>query len=820
MVRIIEHFTREIAVAARSLRASPVFAITVAVTLAVAIGTNAAILTIMDAVFFRKLPVPAAERIVAVYAGDSLRASRQPVLGSSSFSDYDELRTRVQGLDGLAAYTIDMFPLEDSSGAAGVQTALVSWNYFSVLGIGAERGRMIAPNDEEPAGGQATAVISDALWHSRFGTEQSVIGRDILIGHGHFVVVGVAPPGFTGTHPEGRTDIWMPYTLQAVATGREYTLGSRDARVAAIIGRLSRGATLGAVQLSLNRAAQDFRSSHPQSDGAIVFRADHHETLISIDQARDAFRSFLFVLAMGVLLLLVASSNVASLLLARGASRRHELGVRLCLGATPWQVTVHSLAEVVLLGGVGTIGAIVISRWLTDALTQVQFLSALNPRTDFRVIAIVVAVGIATSLHFGLTPMLATRRLDPILLIRQSGNGRATSTGGTAASAAVAIQVAVSVVLLCNAAAIFRLVQEETTTNAGYNAESVIVASVSMDGAHPGPLAYVPALDEIMMRASKIPGVQSVTAAVGAPLFRNGHSDEVTASGHEYAPNESRSLSSQLVGPHYFSVVGAQLIRGRDFASTDRVTLSGVRDAFDVVIINEAAAKRLWGTTDAIGKTLAFHGSRPSTVIGVIRNMRDVAPTAVVPRAYFPLLEGHYPSFELIARTGGDPARSLPALRSIAQQVSGLRISSIQTLAEVRANALSLPHIAGLTVGGSALIALVLTAVGLYGLVGVWITAQRQEIGIRLAMGSSHRAIYRLVFRRIAAPTAYGCLAGMVVSAGVVLVVRSWLGTSYMLAPWPMLACTVLFACVSVVAACLPAFRMVARGPTNLLRAG
>ncbi|MFI5234057.1 MAG: ABC transporter permease, partial [Gemmatimonadales bacterium] len=353
---LLDNIARDLRHAWRSLLRSPSFTIVVALTLAIGIGANAAVVTVIDTMFLRKLPVPAPERMFAVFSGDVHNRARRAAIGWNSFPDYLNLRSRLQGTDGLAAYSMQWVPLGDSLAGTSAWSALVSGNYFQVLGIHAAYGRLILPDEEEPRGTHPVVVISDALWKSRFAADEHIVGTQMTIGAGRFTIVGIAPAGFTGTHPEGRTDLWIPITMYAEAAGRPYIFDNRDARQVAVIGRVAAGATLAQVQTSLDHATHDLVATYPAVDAQLTTRARPHEHLVEFEQNPFAFASFLFVLAMIALLHLVACANIASLMLARAAARRRELGIRVCLGASRGRVIMQSLAAPARGAGRGAAG--------------------------------------------------------------------------------------------------------------------------------------------------------------------------------------------------------------------------------------------------------------------------------------------------------------------------------------------------------------------------------------------------------------------------------------------------------------------------------
>ena len=820
-VLLIDNIGRDLVHAWRGLRRSPSFAIVVVFTLAIGIGANAAIISVIDTAFLRKLPVPAPERIFAIFSGDVHNRARRPSIGWNSFPDYVDLRARVQGADGLAAYSMEMLPLGDTLAGTSVWSALVSGNYFDVLGVRPARGRFIRPDEEAPRGAHPVVVISDAFWKSRFARDEHIVGRQLAIGTGRFTIVGVAPPGFTGTHPEGRTDLWLPYTMSAEASGKDYIFDNRDARFTAIIGRLAPAASLLQVQGSLDRAAHDLRTTYPDLDGALTLRAAKHERLVTFEQAPEALVSFTLVWVMIALLHLVACSNIASLMLARAAARRQEVGIRICLGASRGRIALQSLAEPALLAFFGAAGGVMIARWLTLLITRMQFMSAMDPGLDIRVLGIVALITVATVLEFGLAPALGASRRDPLTMLRGSSGARVTGSRDRAGRLLVVAQVAVSLILLANAAMLLRTFERQSRGTLGFDAPHLLVASVTPRSGSSPTNDWASRIREITTRAASLPGVSHVAVSSGAPLLPGGFYQEVVVAGHQYAEGEPRAVSGQNIGPGYFATLGATLVRGREFTETDRVNEAGVKfHGFDAVVVNEAMARRFWPGEDALGKQLSYRHQGAATVVGVVRDMHDVTLSTIVPRVYFPLLElPATPRFVVIVRSTADPAASRLMLRSTIVSSSPMSDPSVQTMAELLDGALSLSRIGSVGLAICAGIALLLTAIGLYGLVASWGAERRNEIGIRLALGAQPWQVHRLLVGGVGRLILVGAVIGLGGAVAMIRVEKSLYGPSIAFEAWPLVAAVLVLSAAAATAAYIPSRRATRIDPVRSLRA-
>jgi predicted permease len=818
-MRALADAGQDLAYAWRTLRRSPLFALAVTLTLAVGIGANATVLGVIDRAFLRELPVPHPERVLLISSGDTRAGAQRRSIAPSSFPDYLDLRSRVEGVSGLAAFAPRSLTLGGDLAGREVWGALVTANYFELLGARAERGRWIAPDEDQPRGAHPVVVISHTLWQTRFGGDEHIVGRELAIGDGRFAIIGVAPPGFTGVLGEPRTDLWLPYTMQAQASGSEYLYDFRDARLAFIVGRLAPGAGLPLVRASLDRAALDLRATYPELDGSLRFGVQLHDRLVPIEQAPFAFVSLLLVWAMVLLLHLVACSNVASLILARAAARRQDLGIRLCLGASPRRVLTHTLAEPALLASLGAAGGLIVARWLTLLITRMQFLSAMDPGLDARVVAIVALTAAATVLAFGLAPALQAARSDPLALLGGASGARPAGRRGDATPLLVAGQVAVSLVLLANAAVLLRTFERQARGDPGFDASHLAVVSVTLHDRRQLRRDWTP-LGEMTARIGRLPGVTGVAAADGAPLYRAGWLDEVLVAGHEYGDGESRMLSVQTIGPGYLATIGARLVAGREFDASDRGGASG-SPGFDAVVVNEAMARRYWPGQDPIGKLVAFRHRGSATVVGVVRDVHDISLSAITPRAYFPLLEWRMnPGFEVLVRTSGDPAALLGPLRAAVGTWSlPTEPPAARTMDEVVADAAAVSRAGGVGLAIAAVIALLLTTIGLYGLVASWVAQRTREIGIRLALGAQAADVHRLLLGGAGRLVGTGSLAGLAAAAGVIRIERGWWGPSVALEILPLLAAVLVLAAAAGLAAYFPARRAAALDPAMVLHA-
>ncbi|HEY4216530.1 MAG TPA: ADOP family duplicated permease [Gemmatimonadaceae bacterium] len=819
-----DHLVHDGAYAARALRRTPLFTIVATVILALGIGANTAVLGLIDDMYFRKLPVPQPERIVAIYAGDTRNRGRAGTLRDESISlhTFAELRTRIRGVDTLAMYAVHSLPTGDPLSGDETWSALVSGNYFHVLGVAPERGRFIGDDDEQPEGAHPVVVISDYLWREKFAGDEHVIGRQIPIGQVTFTVIGVAPRGFTGLHPEGRTILWMPYTMANALAPRGTAshapaTGSQDTFFGTVFGRLSANATLAQVQASADGAAQDLTANDLTANRHLAFYVRVRDRLTTAELSGNALSMFALAWIMIALLHLVACSNVASLMLARSAARRRELGVRMCLGASRMRILMQSFIEAWLLAILGAGGGLAVGLVFSKLLARMAFLSASNPHLDLRVIAIVALVVGATVVQFGMLPAFDASRTDPLSVLR-GGPGRARGVRRDRSEMVVLGQVAVSMTLVANAAVFVALARRQATTSPGYDAAHLAVASVSLRDGLVSPSDQHAAYADALTRVAAVPGVRAATGAVGAPLF-NTHWFGAVSTPTSVATSDGASQTSlQAVGPGYFATLGAPLVRGREFTIRDRLPPTAPRDAFDVVVVNESLARRLWPNDDPIGKQISVPGSSSAIVVGIVRDIHDVSTIAAVPRAYVPLLETRFQSFDVVVRTTGPASISVETIRAALQASGELQRPAVRTMSFIQAGAMSTSRAAALGVSICGGLALFLTVVGLYGIVTMWAAQRRAEIGIRLALGATSGNVHWLLLSGVGKLLCTGAALGLFCAFGIVQIERGQIGPIISLdAAAVGISLLVLVACAGA-AAYLPSRRATRQHPAEVLR--
>jgi predicted permease len=759
--------------ALRSLRRRPGFVATVVLTLALGIGANTAVFSLVDAVLLRPLPVHEPERVVAVYE----TLNEKTPHGSMAYPNYRALAERTATLAGLAAFTVAELAIDAGDRPEQLSAGLVSGNYFTVLGLRPAAGRLLGADDDRAPGASPHVVLSHAFWSSHFAADPAVVGRTLRIAGHPFTVVGVAPRGFRGTELQSAPVLWVPLamhrSLSLSLLSRPNALETPFLSVFSLVGRLRDGVTAAQATAELNAHFVRIREENPSPMSGMggpqiaapitVLPVTEGATLRDRD---DLLRFVRLLLGTVVLTLLLACVNVANLLLVRGAERSAELGVRVALGAARRRIVRQLLVESLLLAVGGAVAGLLVGVATTRLLSAFTLpggigLDAVGLGLDGRVLAFTLALAGITALVFGLAPAVTAARVDPAVTLRAQG-GRATRR--LPHGLLVGTQVAISLVLLVGAALFLRSVRAGLTTDVGFDPEPL--AAVSMEPRLTGFTSEraLRLYGEAAERAARIPGVTGVAVGTHVPLARAATLPfSATAGGATTSDGKPADVMAGLasVSPGYFAVLGVPLRAGRDFTARDD------GEAEKVAIINETAARRFFAGAPALGGQIALFGDMRYTVVGVVpdtkyESVRDEA----VPFVYAPLAqEPGVAGVSVIVRSA-TPAAALPALRAALHEADPtVPLRDARLVARQIDTVLMPQRFGAMLLSVFGLVALAITAVGIYGTVAYTVSQRTTEIGIRRALGAQRGDILRLVLRR----TGVALVGGTLVGGGVAL---------------------------------------------------
>ncbi|MGH9347580.1 MAG: ABC transporter permease [Vicinamibacterales bacterium] len=802
--------------AIRALRRTPVFTSTAILSLTIGIGANAAIFSLADALLLRERPgIRDPGRLV-----DVGRTTRGEGFDNMSYPNFADYRDRNTVFSGLAGYRFSAEPmgLGARDGAERVFGAPVSGNYFEVLGVPMALGRGFLEKEDRAGAGRQVAVLSHRLWRHRFDGARDILGRTIHINGRPFTVVGVTAAGFTGnTFVE--SDLWIPLSVYPETAGRgPEMLQNRAAVWMVAAGRLEPGVTLDEAHAQMTTIARDLEREHPKENQARgVALVLSHRLPGSMRTSVTAFVGLLFALV--GLVLAIACTNVAGMLLARSLARAREIAVRLAVGAGKARIVGQLVTESLLLAIAGGAGGVLLAVWmirgLRALLPALPVLVALDLRLDWRVVAFSVALAVGTGVVFGLVPAWQAANTD--LTTAMKSDGWVTGPRRLRLRQAfVVAQVAMSVLLVVVGLLFARSLMRAGTIDPGFDVTDVDVAGLDFRLAGYEPDTGGRVQEQILARVEQLPAVQAAALAANIPLIGSGLAlGPLTRPGQSVdAPDRIRP-DWNIVTPRFFHAMRTPLVRGRGFTGADRATSPAV------AIVNETFARRAWPGEDPVGKTLEHHGDtkRIVQIVGVARDGK-YRWLGEEPRAYIyvPLAQHDWASVTLLVKTEGG-RRVASEVREVVRQIDpNLPIVHSATLAETTAIGL-LPHrLAGGTAGAFGLVGLVLATIGVYGITAYNVTQRTREIGVRVALGAARPDVLRLVIGQAIRMSATGAIIGLLLAAAAT---RLLVGLLYGVAPLDAVAFgsgAALFAGLSLAASWWPAHRAASLNPVDALR--
>ena len=806
----------QIFVAVRTLLKRPGYAVSVVLTLALGIGGSTMMFSLLDGALLRPLPFAEPDRLVALMGV----AGPDRVFRGASFPEAVDWRTMTATLEHVAIYDETSLNLRVDTEAVRVDAEMVSASYFPLLGVSAVMGRTFLPEEDAVPDRNAVALISHRLWRDRFGSDPGVLQRSVHLNDRSVQIVGVMPAGFSGVSFD--TDVWVP-SMMVSLTSAPTVVQNRGNRWLVVLARLAPDVSLERAQEDMTRVAMLLEQQYPDTHRQRGVQVATYRGFVLGDTASLIASLFGAV----ILFLLVACTNVASLQLARAASRRRELAVRIALGARRWHILRELMTESIVLSVVaGFIGAIV-ATWTLGGAVALMPAGALplfvQPSIDMRALAFALTVSFAVGALVALLPGLSASRRELADALKQGGRSAGGGLGSirriSPQQALVVAEIALAMTLLTAAALMVRSLDRQTQVAVGFEPAGVTIGSLTLPASRYTPDARVTFVERLQERLLRIPGVRS--ASIGSDVPFTGASATVLLPAGAGPSDPSIRYYRHFVTPTFFDTLGIPIVRGRAFTSQDR------RGGPLVAIVNESAARRIAPGTDAVGRQfrLGNAGGPAVEIVGIIPDVRfrdlttDLSGSRTEPDVFFPFAQTTDRNIQIAVRTADGSLATIGVLQQAVSDIdAGLPLYLVRDLMDLVRQQTSTSRFASALLTLFSTGALLLAALGLYGLVAYVVGMSHQEIAIRMALGASAAGVTALIVRNGMALVLSGIVLGIFGALGAARALQSQLFQTPATDPgaFALVACVLLT--VTLIASVLPTRRAVAVEPHAALR--
>lgn len=811
--------THDLKFGLRMLLRKPLLTIGISLSLALGIGVNSAVFSLVDAVLFKPLNVGNPSRLVSVYTSDYSGAQ----YGASSYADLDDFRHKTDVFESLAVFTKISTTLRLENQSERPFGLLVSPNYFDLLGVRAAHGRTFQAEEDQTSG---TVVISHSFWQRAFNGDPALVGKTVLLNDNSFTVIGITPEGFTGTDLGSSPEIFVPMPMYAQLGFEPGFITSRATRQSSIMGRLKPSVSETQAQASLNVLAQQLASAYPdtwkehnQQPRRISIVAERYARVPP--EARSILMGLagLFTALVG-LVLLIACSNISNMLLARASARQKEMAVRTALGASRGRIIRQLLTESLQLSLIGSILGILlapvcikllIASFLPPSATSLPIEIGINQR----VILLTLAIGLLTGLIFGLVPALHASKADLSLAMNEESSAlRAGQRRFGIRNLFVMSQISASLLLLVVAGLFIRSLQKAQQVDLGYDVDKVLTVRPEAEflDKRDNALRLV-FYSQMLERVRSLPGVEGASFADFIPSGSGRRRTTIAVENYTPRPDENMEVWNGVVASDYLKTMGMTLLAGREFTHRD------IEGAPRTAMINEALARRYWPGQDALGKHITI-SNRQFEVIGVVKDVTAyIFQEASTPFFYLPLMQNPSPGMTLHVRSKGDPMAVLPAVRNeIEAMGQSIMLHNASTLSDHLSESLLMLRVVSTLTGLFGLLALALAVVGVFSVVNYSASRRTREIGIRLALGAQRVDILGMILKEALFIVLVGVAAGlfMAVASGRLLaslmVGNSGIDQSVYIVVAVMLIAIAMLACF------IPAYKATKVDPSEALR--
>jgi len=789
---------------------APAFTLLATFALGLGICANTTIFSFINGLILRPLTgVQNPDRLVAVYTADYSSG----LYGGSSYPDYVDFRDQTDVFENLAAFDQTVLNATGENDAERLRGFTVTGNYFDVLGVRAQLGRVLQSSDDQASSADAI-VISDGFWRRRFSADPAVIGQTLSLNDKPYTIIGVTEPTFRGLRLGVPPEFWLPG-----ATG--FATGKRDDRGIQLIGKLKSGVTVAQAQTQLTTIAARLAHAYPDTNRGTIDKPNEPRPVTVVRESRVGAqtevairRVSLLLFAVVGLVLLIACANVANLLLARASVRRREIAVRLALGASRARLVRQLLTESFLLALIGGAAGLVATQWTAGLLPQffpANAAGGLDLSIDWRVLVFTLGVSLLTGLLFGLAPALQATRINLIPSLKTESAAYSQRRRFALRDVLVIAQLAMSLVLLVSAGLFVRSLRQALTFDPGFAAENLLAGSMETRFAEQQGRQFY---QQVLERAGSLPGVESATLSLSVPVSGGGNRRMITLEGYQPKPNEDTELNTNTIGLNYFNTMGIPIVAGRDFNAQDR------EGSPLVVIVNEELARRYY-SGNAVGKRLQIGSNVPSReIVGVARmakyrNLREDP----LPFIYIPMGQEYQSDMTLLVRTKGNPEDLIGSLNSEMRALNkDVPLYSVQTVSERIGGQLAADRMIAVLLSVFGAGALLLAAIGIYGVMGYAVARRTHEIGVRIALGAEQHDILRLIVGQGMVLIAIGAGIGLALALAATQVLKSLLFGVSATDPLTFASVIVVLVGVALLACYLPARRATKVDPLVALR--
>jgi predicted permease len=801
--------------ALRQLGKSPVFTAVAILTLALGIGANTSLFSVIDTVLLRPLPFHDPDRLVSVHSMDFKDPGG---VGDISYPAFLDWRSQSHSFDEMSVYNITSLTYTGSDQPESIRSAVISANLLSMLGVSPAFGRLFLEQEDQPGTGNAPVILSYELWQSHFGGDLNVLGRAVTLDDEKYTVVGVMPAHFQFPVQSNRVELWI--TIAHDLKGKYAMAAQRGASYLQVVCRLKPGVAIAQAQSDVLLVQLRLNKQYPDN------RPRGVDVKTEADQISGDMRPVLLILLGAVgFVLLIACANVASLLLARATVRQKEFNVRFALGASRWAIIRQLLVESVLLSLLGGVLGLMIARWTTSALISMipeGMARASDVQLDFRVLCFTFLIALATGVLFGLAPALQAARANLTREYAAGSRGSSTGPQGTRLrSALVVSQLTISFVLLIGAGLLLRSFNRLLHVDPGFHPDHLLTFVLDVPSErHPRQQSVF--VEDLLQAIRALPGVKSAGAIFGLPLSDESVFTALDIAGRSLPLSQRPRVAFSLIESQYFHTMGIPILQGRTFTPQDE------RGGPPVAIVNETFTRQMFPNENPLGKrikpNISFGENDDAVmraIVGVVGDVRSGAiDRAAAPEVYAPQTPTDFVGeMTIVVRTAAEPSSLVPTLRSLVSSMdNALPMRQVRTMEQYVGGSISTQRFEAFLLSAFAALAFVLMAIGLYGVISYSVVQRTREMGIRIALGAQNQSIFLMVLRRGALLTLIGVTLGLATSLFATRLLRVLLYEIQPVDPATFIAVPLLLWAVALLASYIPARRAARVDPLVALR--